>query len=336
MDYSNGIKVVIGNYGSYASGQLRDQAITLPVSNSELQEFLRQNGLVTPMHEETYIADFPDGAPFGNLEIFDHVSVQDMNLLAKQMEMTEPDDLDKVEEWIDAFHDPKNVTQLMNLIAQANLIEKVDFEYTDGNSPEENYGFYILDQNPDLKEAMAAAGIAVDYYKTGYDNSVDEVTLTDTGFFVNSGKAPKMDKFSHEDLIDMYGDDPMEEVSLDANVKDWYMKEFSTDDLGAEIVDGLSFQDIYDTLAEGNGENIYDVVGVGDSLVRERIFGQLAELAGTSYEKVYDAWLHGNRDNELPAIGQIELSDMANDVRDASDHLHDNRDNAMSHGIDAR
>lgn len=56
MDYSNGMTVVIGNEGFYAQGELRDQAITLPVSDSELQRFLESNGLVTPMHEETYIA----------------------------------------------------------------------------------------------------------------------------------------------------------------------------------------------------------------------------------------------------------------------------------------
>lgn len=60
MDYSNGITVFIGNEGFYAEGELRDRAITLPVSGSELQGFLEGNGLVTPMHEETYIADFLD------------------------------------------------------------------------------------------------------------------------------------------------------------------------------------------------------------------------------------------------------------------------------------
>lgn len=147
MDYSNGMTVVIGNEGFYAQGELRDQAITLPVSDSELQRFLESNGLVTPMHEETYIADFPDGAPFDHPEIFAHATAEQMNMLAQQLKMADPDDLDKVEEWID-------------------------------------------------------------YKRTGYDRSIiDEVTLTNSGFFVNSGEAPNMSKYSPDELKELIGEE---------------------------------------------------------------------------------------------------------------------------------
>lgn len=115
MDYSNGITVFIGNEGFYAEGELRDRAITLPVSGSELQGFLEGNGLVTPMHEETYIADFLDGVPFDHPEIFAHATAEQMNILAQQLKMADPDDLDKVQDWIDAFDTPKNIVELMNL-----------------------------------------------------------------------------------------------------------------------------------------------------------------------------------------------------------------------------
>ena len=208
MDYSNGMTVVIGTEGFYAQGELRDQAITLPVSDSDLQRFLESNGLVTPMHEETYIADFPDGAPFDHPEIFAHATAEQMNMLAQQLKMADPDDLDKVEEWIDNFHTPKNITQLMNLVEQADLIEKVDFEHTDGDTPEENYAFYVLDENPKLKESIEAAGIAIDYKRTGYDRSIiDEVTLTNSGFFVNSGEAPNMSKYSPDELKELIGEE---------------------------------------------------------------------------------------------------------------------------------
>lgn len=94
MDYSNGITVFIGNEGFYAEGELRDRAITLPVSGSELQGFLEGNGLVTPMHEETYIADFLDGVPFDHPEIFAHATAEQMNILAQQLKMADPDDFD--------------------------------------------------------------------------------------------------------------------------------------------------------------------------------------------------------------------------------------------------
>lgn len=130
MDYSNGITVFIGNEGFYAEGELRDRAITLPVSGSELQGFLEGNGLVTPMHEETYIADFLDGVPFDHPEIFAHATAEQMNILAQQLKMADPDDLDKVQDWIDAFDTPKNIVELMNLVEDAESINRVEYEFS--------------------------------------------------------------------------------------------------------------------------------------------------------------------------------------------------------------
>ena len=130
MDYSNGITVFIGNEGFYAEGELRDRAITLPVSGSELQGFLEGNGLVTPMHEETYIADFLDRVPFDHPEIFAHATAEQMNILAQQLKMADPDDLDKVQDWIDAFDTPKNIVELMNLVEDAESINRVEYEFS--------------------------------------------------------------------------------------------------------------------------------------------------------------------------------------------------------------
>jgi hypothetical protein len=40
-----------------------------------------------------------------------------------------------------------------------------------------------------------------------------------------------------------------------------------------------------------NYENIYDLIGVGDSLVRERIFEALAEIMNVEYDYIYHQWL---------------------------------------------
>lgn len=72
-------------------------------------------------------------------------------------------------------------------------------------------------------------------------------------------------------------------------VKPWYMREFPTDDLGAEIRDGLTFRDIADGLLAF--EDVYGIFGVGDSIVRERIFSELAEILGVDYEIIYLTWI---------------------------------------------
>lgn len=334
MDYTNGIKVVVGNEGLYLQGELRDQAITLPVSGDELSRFLHDSKLVSHDHREIYIADFPDGVPFGNTELFEHASIEDMNLLAWQMESMDPNDLDKVEEWMQAFSDPKSVTQLMNLIEQADLIEKVDFEYTGGESPEENYGFYIVDQDPGLKEAMEAAGIAIDYYRTGV-NRLDDVTLTDTGFFVDTGEAPDLNRFSHDELVDMYGDAAFHDATLDSNVKEWYMETYPTDELGAEIDGTLTFDEALSAM-EG-GKDIYDALGVGDSLVRERVFEGLSDATGKSYGEVYNLWL--KKGLEQPqAADAIDngIDDLASKAQEASDKVNETHGGTDEHNIDPR
>lgn len=43
------------------------------------------------------------------------------------------------------------------------------------------------------------------------------------------------------------------------------------------------------------GEDFYDIIGVGDSLLRERVFSVLSYITGLDYDVFYDAWLHGTK-----------------------------------------
>lgn len=59
-------------------------------------------------------------------------------------------------------------------------------------------------------------------------------------------------------------------------IRDWYTKNYPTDELGKEIND-ITFEDLWNAI---NFDNIYDVIGVGDSLIRERLFEHLSEIYG--------------------------------------------------------
>lgn len=74
-------------------------------------------------------------------------------------------------------------------------------------------------------------------------------------------------------------------------VKKFYIKKYPTDDLGVEINNTITFEDVYNKLKAGEGEEIYDLIGVGDSLIRERIFGELSDRLGVDYDTIYDLWL---------------------------------------------
>lgn len=76
-----------------------------------------------------------------------------------------------------------------------------------------------------------------------------------------------------------------------SNVKEWYLKEYSTDELGLEIKDDITFYDIFYAL--DTYKDFYETIGVGDSVIRERIFKKLAEIMEVDYMYIYNQWLLG-------------------------------------------
>ena len=73
-------------------------------------------------------------------------------------------------------------------------------------------------------------------------------------------------------------------------IKNWYTHYYDTDELGQEINSMATFNDLHRALLDGR--DVYKVIGVGDSLVRERLFDELAILLGVSYDDVYNMWLN--------------------------------------------
>ena len=75
-------------------------------------------------------------------------------------------------------------------------------------------------------------------------------------------------------------------------IKEWYMETYPTDELGREITDEFTFDDLKEFLDyEHKLLDIYDLIGVADSLVRERIMVQVTKLYNMTYDEVYDkAW----------------------------------------------
>lgn len=82
-----------------------------------------------------------------------------------------------------------------------------------------------------------------------------------------------------------------QKVTKETNVKSWYIKEFPTDNLGKELTRN-SFEEIYDGM--NKGIDFYNLIGVGDSVVRERVFDQLSKIYNCSYDDIYNLWLKGD------------------------------------------
>ena len=76
--------------------------------------------------------------------------------------------------------------------------------------------------------------------------------------------------------------------SMDSNVKEWYTKEFESDELGEEINPTITFKEIYDNMLD---IDFYELIDVGDSIIRERIFEKMSNLMNIDYDDIYHRWL---------------------------------------------
>jgi hypothetical protein len=72
-------------------------------------------------------------------------------------------------------------------------------------------------------------------------------------------------------------------------IKKFYLENYPTDELGVEINPKASFTGLLNQLFVGG--DIYQYIGVGDSIVRERLFEELSKELNESYDYVYNLWL---------------------------------------------
>ena len=82
--------------------------------------------------------------------------------------------------------------------------------------------------------------------------------------------------------------DEIYEIAKNTNIKEWYIAEYPDDELGANIND-VTFYDLF--VALDTHKDVYDVLGVGDSVVRERAFEKLDAILEEPAGYCYDQWL---------------------------------------------
>lgn len=79
-------------------------------------------------------------------------------------------------------------------------------------------------------------------------------------------------------------------VDENTKLKDWYVKEFPEDDLGEQIPEQFTFYDLFECL--DTYCDPYSLMGdSADSIIRERLFAELAEVMDVDYDYIYDQWL---------------------------------------------
>ena len=72
-------------------------------------------------------------------------------------------------------------------------------------------------------------------------------------------------------------------------LKEFYIKTFPTDELGQDLDEKATFENLWDCLNDGT--DVYECFGAGDSIVRERMFSKLSKMLNISYDVIYEMWL---------------------------------------------
>ena len=75
---------------------------------------------------------------------------------------------------------------------------------------------------------------------------------------------------------------------LKDKVNVWYKENYNFDELADELNE-FTFLELLNALQAGS--NIYDLFGVADSVIRERIFTKLANTLNVDYDIIYDLWV---------------------------------------------
>lgn len=77
--------------------------------------------------------------------------------------------------------------------------------------------------------------------------------------------------------------------SMAKGIRKYYLETFPNDSEGKRINPKSTFRGLLRAL--NNNINAYEYIGVGDSIVRERVFGKLADIMEVDYDEIYQKWL---------------------------------------------
>lgn len=72
-------------------------------------------------------------------------------------------------------------------------------------------------------------------------------------------------------------------------IKVWHSMKYPDDKLAKEMDDEITFGNLWKGMKAG--KDVYEMLGVYDSLIREHVFSELAKRMNAKYETVYNKWL---------------------------------------------
>lgn len=80
------------------------------------------------------------------------------------------------------------------------------------------------------------------------------------------------------------------EIMEEKFIKEDYITAFPTDELGKNINEDINYYNFF--MGMLNGDDVYNMLGVSDSIIRGRTFRLLSEMMNVDYDVIYYAWLN--------------------------------------------
>lgn len=144
----------------------------------------------------------------------------------------------------------------------------------------------------------------------GYDEVDDDVVnefFTEIFYNIDTEEELEAMNIAEKEIRHKYGLREAKELrhpDLKNNVKDYYAKNYADDELGNNIKDNVTFLQLYRALKDNT--DIYNLLGIADSTVRERVFKELAKILNTDYDYVYNIWQNGTTDGQPNIIKETK------------------------------
>ena len=82
----------------------------------------------------------------------------------------------------------------------------------------------------------------------------------------------------------------VEDLLRTTYVKDKYIENYPDDEIGNNINEQLTFLNLYNGML--SGKDVYVMLNVSDSMIRERVFEILANIMEVKYIVIYYLWLN--------------------------------------------
>lgn len=92
------------------------------------------------------------------------------------------------------------------------------------------------------------------------------------------------------------------------NIQDIYRQHYPQDKEGLFINDKANLLDLADAIVKD--EDVYSVIIVRDSIVRERLFVELSNMLGVNYDVIYDTWLGIGAENKPKVLDNKTIAEI--------------------------